>query len=619
MPDKRSREYRERFIDSLAPPDRRPMWEWAAEHVNLPGVLTVTGKFQPNLSRHLLPVFDALQNHRVRKVVLMKPVRGAGSLIADIRLPWIVKNDPGFMVRVFHSDRISKDHSEDRIQPILRGCIPARELFPDDRHQARIQEIKFRNGMPFYINGPSIGNLQSKGVRYLDIEELWCWDNAPSRYAQALARIGDFEEIGMSKVFIISQAGVKDDPLDIEWCSSDQREWFVPCLGCGKEFEAKISARREDGTIYGLRWDDNERTRDKTGRWIPEQLIKTVRYECQHCGHAHADEFATKARWNLAGRYIAQNGSALPSNVGFHFSAIIFRSWASLADELSRALNAYKSGLIDPIMEFTKKRDARSWNEGILSENRKTITYEITEKWAEEKTRIATIDCQMEGVKWMLIVAWGTNKARRLWYGKLYSEAEMVAKIAEYKVEPFKVGIDSRYDTKDVYRMCVRQGWRALRGMDRDEFLHTLKVNGQMRTVRRSYSEPSRGDPEIGTTHQGRRFATIIKWSNLIIKNRVQGMLDKSLIEEPRLDPLNTDEIAYAKQMKGHWRRLIRDRVTQKSRFEWHGNKDDHARDCWCEQAVIATILKLLPDQDGDEPVDSPQPLVKPETYQSPQ
>jgi hypothetical protein len=49
---------------AVRPIDRRPIYEWAAQHVEMPAVLTVQGKFNPSISRHLIEPFHALQNDK---------------------------------------------------------------------------------------------------------------------------------------------------------------------------------------------------------------------------------------------------------------------------------------------------------------------------------------------------------------------------------------------------------------------------------------------------------------------------------------------------------------------------------------------------------------------------
>jgi hypothetical protein len=595
----------------LRPPDRRPIYEWAAEHVTLPSVIPDGGtKFDPYRSRHLLRIFEALQDDMVRRVTLMKPVRGAGSLVGDIWVLWTIANDPGPMMATFQTDPAAKDFAEDRLNPMMDMSPPVRELYPEDRHQNRTQEIKFRHGMPLYIQGPALGNLQAKGMRFLRNEEIWMWPSG--RYSEVLGRIGDYEELGMSKIFDISQGGLTDDDLDVGFREGTQEEWFVPCHSCGHVMQGSIFGYRDDGSIWGLRWDDNEKTRNKSGDWIFSQLAPTVRVECEKCGHPHVDEVRTKTNWNLTGKYIAQNSAASPQNVSIHYSALITRSWLSLAEQLSKALNALRIGIMDPRITFAQKREARSWSEQLLDERKRKNTYEVNSDWPEEKDRALTVDRQQDGVHWGLVAAWSNSQARRLWYGKLYSEDEIKAKAAEFKVEPRHVFIDSGFEAKLVYAMCVRNDWNALKGDERKAWLWLFKIRSRELRVLRSYSRPVRGDPEIGQSFQGRAFARLMHWSNPTIKDRLKGLLDRGRLIEPQADPEQADEKEYTTQMRGQWRKPVMNKTTMRKTWIWVDNGNDHARDCWCMQIVFATIQKLLPDIETEPDESSPAaPVVE--------
>lgn len=583
-------------------PDRRPIYRWAAEYVNLPAVLTIGGRFNPDISRHFLEVFDALQSDRVRQVTLLKPIGSGGSLVADIWTLWAMVNDPGAMMANFQTDPDAKDYSKDRLGQMLRTCAPAAALLTEDN----IQEKKFRHGMPLYIQGPSLSNFQAKRIRYLRNDEVWMWE--PGRLGQALGRIADWKRIGMSKVFNVSQAGVENDELDLAWRNGDRREWEVPCLGCGKYFQGDISGRREkDQSIWGLRWETSDRTRDKHGEWNLAEVKRRVWYECPICGHRHADEKQTKAHWNLNGRWRPTNPDADPEYVSFHYSAIISDLWADLAAELTGSLNALRAGVLDQLVAFTQKKEVRSWSESRLWRDKAAPRFRPgPEDWPDEARRFLTIDCQNEEVYYAQIRAWSTRgESRRLWFGKLHSEAEIVAITGKFKVASSHVLIDSGAFTKRVYGMCCRHGWIALKGEDKAAFIHMVRERGKMVQVLRSYSELRRGDPEAGQVGQGQRFAKLILWSNPTIKERLQSQIEHSLWLEPEADPEDADEKDYGRQMRSEYRKEKRDEFGRVKRIWVCPTGNNHYRDCACMQVVAATVTRLLPDLAPDS-----QPLA---------
>ena len=57
--------------------------------------------------------------------------------------------------------------------------------------------------------------------------------------------------------------------------SGDQRKYFVPCKHCGQYQELVWHGVNEDGSVYGIVWENNE-------FFIPK--IETVAYRCKYCG-----------------------------------------------------------------------------------------------------------------------------------------------------------------------------------------------------------------------------------------------------------------------------------------------------------------------------------------------
>lgn len=112
--------------DAWRGPDRRPIYEWAKEYIRLPAAYTIQGNFNPDVSRHLLPIMDALQDDTIRRVTLMKPTRGAGTLVADIWVPWIVANDPGPIQWNMQTDPIAEDHA----QGLISTCACSTRIPP---------------------------------------------------------------------------------------------------------------------------------------------------------------------------------------------------------------------------------------------------------------------------------------------------------------------------------------------------------------------------------------------------------------------------------------------------------------------------------------------------------
>jgi hypothetical protein len=591
----------------FAPPDRRPIYHWAHDFVRLPtGVYTQTGAFDVGTSRYLIPIFDALKRDHVRAVIFRAPVRFGKTLVADIWVPWIIRNSPGPIMWNLNTDPLARRHVRTRVMPVLRNVKGMDAYIPD---KFRPQEIIFLNGVPLYVQGPSITNLQGVGIRYLIEDELWMRE--PGKHAEALARLGDYERLGTDKTLIISQGGIEGDDLDEAYSAGTCEEWHVPCLHCGHYFYPLTLGYRPDGTKWGLIYDD---IRSPAGDLIINRILPHIRYQCPDCDRPHtlAEEAKTKAHWNERGRYVQTNPEGDPNRPSYTVTSWVARDWRKMAKEYLVAQNQKRIGNIDPLRIFTQKREARTWVELMANDDAGGPTYEPCKDWPEEIARFMSVDFQIEGIKWGMIGAFGGNNAdpefRLLWFGKLYSEEDIEKRATEFKIPPNRVMLDGSFDTKIVYAMAVRHGWIVLKGSAELAFNHSLKLkNGKRKTVERSYSKPRHGDPEVGKVYQGRRFAVVIYWSNPSIKARLKRLIQRGKwihLRYPPGDPIGKE---LKTQMAGAWFIKKRDQVTGRVRIIWRDNGNDHAYDCASMIVTAATILKILPDlpgAEGDQPKD---------------
>jgi hypothetical protein len=584
--------------------DRRPIPEWAHEFVWLSPPITKTGWFDISGSRHWEPIFASLQNDRKREVNALKPVRGGGSLIGDVFCPWTVCNDPGPYMDVFQTEKVASDHAEERIKRIFEKCEPLRKLLPANRHKQRDDEILFAHGHTWYVRGPSLANLQAKGIRYLRLEEVWMWDQG--RMGEAEGRVGDYLKTQTSKILRISQGGPKDgvELEESDWYRAYHRgtifEWEVQCPACQKFFDPIFSGQRPDGSFWGLTWDKHLLP---NGDWDIPKCVPTARFECQHCLHPMLDGARTKSEWNRTGRYrLGKEGSERKDS--FHWETVIDFPWDELIELWLSACNAEKRGDLRPKIQFYQKRramfkDEESLLKGGLHFSRSE--YEVITKWADELGRFLTVDRQEEDMFWWTVRAWSSGKSRRLAFGKCYGFAKLEELRKEWQVQPNHVFVDSGFLPKGdhgVYAACLQYGWIAVRGADEYSFTHRLK---NKRSVQKCYAPLTYGDPGAGTATQGRKYCPLILFSKPQMNQKVQELIDHGHWEEP----LNSDdpemEKEYALQMSSRVKKTDFNAKTGKTKIFWKESKNDHARDLANMQVLGAVLKDLIPDPAAEQ------------------
>lgn len=583
-------------------PDRRPIWEWASDNVRLPPVLSKSGPFDWRGSRHFLGPLGALASDAVREVNVMAPVRSAKTLLADLWVPWLRANDPASTLWVFQDDQMAKSHAETRAMPTLLSVESIRPMLPANRHKLRKGSVIFADGLPLFLQGPAVGGLQSRGFRVVICDEPWLYK--PGILGQAKARMGDFVRLQNNKLLCISQGGVEDDDWDTQYRTGTINEWMIPCVACGHLMEPKWTAHTKDGRRWGMTWDGEK---DERGNYNVRLACETVRFVCESCGHEHRDEHAAKRFWNEGGRYeVAEdNGEARQS---YHWTAVIDYPWAELVTEWLNARKAAGFGNHEPTIQFCQKRLAEPKSEKTAHVGLQTFAREIAgETWADGCPRFLTADRQSEDTYWVTVREWeveehggknrGTGRSRRIWWGKLFSEAAIEEKRIECKVAARHTFVDSGYRPKGdqgVYAACFRYGWVALKGADDPYFWHAVKTNGRSERVQKMYAPLTYGDPGEGTKSQGRAGCPLIRFSAPAAADRLSELIARGLFLEPVSDN-DPIELEYQRQMSAEFKKRKRNRFTGAEELVWvcpSGN--NHAFDCGKMQVVAATIVGLV-------------------------
>lgn len=583
------------------PKDRRRVYEWLGDFWELSPPLTETGLFDVQKSRHLIAPFESFEDERKREINLCAPVRGAKSLFADGCQLWTIGIRSGPMLYLFQDEKAVYDHAEARTSKNIEKCRPVAELLSSERHDTRKLDVIFPH-MIFHMRGPAQSNLQSRGYQYVFVDEPWQYKGG--KIEEARGRLGDFAKKGTDKFICLSQGGYVGEDWDTQFNSGIIHEWHVQCMSCGHYMLPVWNGFRADGSRWGVRWDAHKLP---SGLWNIAKCLPTVRFECEKCAHPHIWGGRTKIEWNRTGKYVAEVTDAkLDTKDSFHWTAVIDYPWDQLADLFLKAMNAFKYGNPDALIQFYQKRMAEMCNEERLLENSLNFTkatYEISTK-PDAAVRLMTIDRQEEDVYWVMVRDWFPTtpekmaQTRRIWFGKCYSEGELLKRQEEHGVIGRHVLIDSGFRPKGdhgVYAMCIRNGWIPTKGDATDggeEIWFTHSAGNGLR-VQRSYSDPVLVDSETSGVCQ------MIRFSAPTYTARVQQLIDHGLWIEPEgmeNDPMDRE---CKKQMAAEFLRevVVGNKQARRVKKIWVcPSKNNHARDDAKLQVLGAVLLEILPD-----------------------
>jgi hypothetical protein len=624
---------------NFPPADTREIWEWAHDEGELPdGIFAVPGRFDIGMAPFAKDVFRALKNPLVRTVTSFASVQSLKTLIGEIWLLWLVCNDAGPTQWVHPDDQEAKEHAKERFLPLLRAFPAVQSHFSEDRHDRTTSAIFFRHMWMRFEGALNRGNAQRKSVKNQMCSEVWQGDKwKPGTLQEFASRLTRFS--ANSKRYIETQPGftadMKQDDAHAAYLAGTQNVWHVACLGCGKFQPMHWSLVRPDGSRAGMRWEKSARTQRETNAtdpnevWRWTELRQTVRWECEFCGHAHADEPLTRRRLLEGGKFVSQNPEASPEHQSFTWNQLImadlnwFETQSGGVKNWLLANADARQGYDKSQREFIQKVLAQPYDPRKFAHFTKLATVELGEQQTEAPEievegikfvhRIAAVDVQAASF-WVLVEAWSANgDSLSLWAGELFTWEDVAAKLKEFAVPDESVMVDWSHRGAEVVHECAKHGhwwsgtaggramkkwlcWKAMRGADQMEFQCAHREAGRVRRVVLPYTWPPKElDPANGLSLKDPRRGQFIgktvalfRWSNPVIKDIEQA---RRTGKAPAIRNLTA---------RGDWNdELARQLSSGRKEFErgkwrWLSFRDDHLRDCKCMVIVRALQLHLF-------------------------
>lgn len=575
-------------------PDRRPIWEWARDHLTLPPAYAIQGKFDISITRPLMAVFEAIQNPLVNRVRFRKPPRFGGSMIADVAIPWIICNDPGPIGWHWQSDDDAKGHMKQKAWPLWRTCKPFRSMLPHDRHDKTNTEIYFG---PFFLRcvGANINNLQGVGLRWVFNDEVWLpvWQEL---YQHAVYRTRDFERAGSYKIVDVSQAGNEKDVEDRNWRAGNQAIWHYKARN-GKFIPLLMNGKRPDGSRFGIVWNDDAHRKD--GTWNKQRAVETARYVCAETGHEYIDSAQAIAEWNRDGTYIDLNPEVPIATRSYGVNALLNRSLASLVEEKIDAMDLAQRGDMALMRDFKQKAECIPWKEVHVAidvimrdTGYKYADFALGQVWPQEIARAMTMDRQhgMAGDfphRWIEIRAFRADgSSRQLYFGRVNTKEESRALQLAYKVKDRCVLQDMAFETHLVYQECIEFGWLAVKGMAQSSWGHYSQRPGETQQVKVTLPYSPMQFAEVGG-HKQRALYLLFNENYMsdILANLVGGKGvawdHPSDWSQEHQDHLKAEHKIEKRPGVFVWEKL-------------HSTKPNHGHDTSKMQVLFGVVMKLL-------------------------
>ena len=582
--------YSEMWRRVCGPPDRRPVWEWAEEHIRSIPYSPQPGAFRIENSPQIREVFEAITDPRVRLVTIIAAVQASKTMVMEIALAYLVANMPGPTLWLNETDEDAKDQSEARLQKLFDACEPVRRLYPVNRHKKRNATIHFANGMTLWMLGAhNRTNLQRRSIRYLLADE--CWQFPPGHMAEAEARVTAFGWLG--KCIFSSQGGFDGDDIHRKFETTDSREWTFACPECG---------HRQPFKWENVEWSKD--CKDENEQYDFARVHETTSLRCEGCNAYLPDSNAMRRRLNATGKFVPQNPRAANANVGFHWNALATMPWGALAELYLRAKMAARKGDLSLLQQFTQKRLALPWREFADDQEFEIAPsgYKRGDLWEREACvdtrgrilppphperavllRMLCVDVQRDCF-FAIVRSWADDGSSRLiWNERLLSFDDLETLQHRFHVHPSLVFVDCGYATSHVYTECARRKWTAVMGDARGTFVHRVKGKAP---VQRFYS------PRRKVVLRRDLTCAMFYWSNLACKDTLSRLRRNQSPEAgPTWEIPEDIDSEYLAQMQGEYR------VQEKSgKWIWKqiGDRAQHYWDCEAMAVAAAYMTKLI-------------------------
>lgn len=578
------------------PPSKEPIWQWCERNVRITDG-GMPGRYSLDLMPFVQHFYDVLQRKETKRVCLFVGAQCTKTRNGLNALCWSIAESPGLSMWVMASADNCKEFKKKRMDDAFDNCNALNDLIPSTKETNTRNIIMFRS-MNLLLRGSNsrIG-LQSDPVRRIYCDERREWK--PGAIGMLRMRMLTFHnqlEVSMGV------PGDEHDEWHADFAGGSQTFIHWNCEKCGHSqpfrFGRKPSPlfpnQRERG---GFVWDENEITKPG-GKWNHEEVAKTVRYECESCGHRYHnnDKLRLLKSWHPV-HLRPEMAAEYPS---IHWNAFYMPwsgcDWGKLIVNFLKSVDSMHHGDISPLKTFVTETMAEPWRKLTDdSSDRQPLLntcgrYRMGDRWtqARDLVEIVTVDVQHGYLVYVHRQHRIGGSSRLVRAGRLMDEGELRAYQQGQGLQDKCIWLDSAYRQKDVGMWCLRFGWNALLGDDAESF-HRWEIDRKTGKRMSVTSHWKRGefDPGVGTNQSGFNKVARYSWSKphyreMIFDYRTQG-------KGPLWEIADDSPKEYVEQM-GNVIKTKEIKAGGIVEYQWTETGRHDFPDCECMQEAVSDI-----------------------------
>lgn len=589
-------------------PDRREVWEWAAENVDFGRTTAFSGRYDIDNVPWMKEVLRAYNDPRVREITTIMPPQDSGKTKgAETYLAFRIATASTNAAWNQATNVKSEAWSETRWEAMLNAVKGIKDKFSANQHLKKKRRIVFRDSTFLMIQGAETkANRAGDSVELQINDDVYLWEK--TWLPEMRERTNAYRDT--RKIINVSVGGRKGSDLHERFIAGDQRELAHRCEKCGEVFEYVFDHKNPRCNI---RFDVSKAVLHADGRLDLRDFKKTIYVECQNpkCAARMTYNRERLKRQNLNCVWVRKNPDADPSIVSFHANAFALgrEPWEEILEPWVRMFVKGGVFLAVALEEFVTKKLAEFWDEkpfAVTTELKLAgwTRFEVSQrKWAEEVFRVMTMDNQRgkQGDikhRWFAAAAFSKSGALRIFDGGRINEWDAC------KRKQVELGIpdptpdhpgpytlcDRRYDPVEVDERTATYKWYGSLGAAQEEFLHPPWSD--LAGTRQLFSEPRMIDIGFGSAEAGRTFATYFLWSSQKVQDLLAELRNANMIEFARDSGDWAPELAL--HMNSHKQFMEMDRFGAEKRV-WKriGDTPDHLYDCVSQAVVVGCMAGI--------------------------
>lgn len=453
-----------RALTLVAPPPKLTVSEWSDKYRVLSGEASAEpGTWDTDRAPYQRGVMDTLNDPLVETTVFMAASQVGKTEMVNNLVGFTIHQDPAPMLVIQPTVEMAQVWSKDRLGPMLRDtpCLQDKVAPPRSRDSDNtILHKQFPGGHISMVGANSPAGLASRPIKRVLADEI-------DRYEASAGGEGDPVDLAVArtttfhdrKIFLISSP--TEEGVSRIWAAyleSDQRDFYVPCAGCGKS--------------QTLIWAQVKIPKNEKGEYQPQDSF----YECPHCKAALHD--ADLRSMVKRGAWVA--AKPFRGVAGFRINQL-YSPWVTLAEIATKFRKAKESGNRERLKTFFNTVMGEVWRdlgEGVAKETLLGRGENYTPMSLPKGVLVITAAADVQDTRIELEVkgwgpgfeGWGIEKIvlpgdptkEQVWDDLDKAIRKTYQSERGHEMRISTTAVDSGYLTQTVYRWCKRRAERRV-------------------------------------------------------------------------------------------------------------------------------------------------------------